>query len=1112
MRDEATQRQVDAAEPGTSTWLAANAGSGKTRVLTDRVARLLLDEVSPENILCLTYTKAAATEMQNRLFKRLGAWAMKGDDALRGELRQLGVERDLGTEFLQKARTLFARAIETPGGLRIQTIHSFCAGLLRRFPLEAQVSPQFKEVEERAAELLRADLLDRLADGAEAGLVADVARHFTGADDGFDTLLKDMIGRKEAFLPARSPEAIRAAYGLPQGFGREALAGTVFLGGEAELLAELIPVMEQGGTTDMAAAFHLRAVDGPGEAGLAALETAMLTQAGTIRKKFPTQKVRKPADHLMDAYDRLAERVEEARGWRLALDGMERDIALHRFAQAFLPAYEAAKQARGWLDFDDLIDRSLALLSDDRVADWVLYRLDGGIDHILVDEAQDTSPKQWKVIERLAREFTSGEGARDISRTIFVVGDKKQSIYSFQGADPSEFDRMREDFGRRLEATGARLATLTLAHSFRSSPEILEAVDRTFEGREASGFSPDETHVAFKSHLPGRVDLWPHVPEAQKPDEAEWYEPLDRVGAEHHDKVLAARVASGIGRMIAEDTLPVEHEGGVAQRSVTPGDILILVRGRGRIFRETIRACKAAGLPVAGADRLKVMAELAVKDIGALLSFLSVQGDDLSLAAALRSPLFGWSERELYKLAQGRKGLLWERLRGRAEDYPETLAILNDLRDRADYLRPFDLIERILTRHDGRRRLIGRLGPEAEDGIDALLVQALAYEDASIPSLTGFLQWMQTDDLEIKRSPESAGGRIRVMTVHGAKGLEAPVVILPDCGPPRTALRDTILRGEDGAFWKMSGDKAAAQARAEEAQKAREAEERDRLLYVAMTRAERWLIVAASGRLSSSGDDWYSQVQAGMARAGAGPCAFDFGDAGAGEGLRLGWEWRGLPRTEPAAPETVLPDLPDRYRQPAPEPAAVPETRSPSDLGGAKILPGVDGDDAETAKLRGTRLHLLLEVLPVLPPGDREAAAARLLPDAGADLPSLLAEALGVLDGPAAAQVFAPDALAEVPLAATLPGIGPLYGLIDRLIVTPGRVLAVDFKSNRTVPSRPEGVPEGLLRQMGAYQAMLEAIYPAKRVDVALLWTATAALMELPHSIVRDALVRATPS
>ncbi|ETX12891.1 helicase UvrD [Roseivivax halodurans JCM 10272] len=1108
MRDEATQRQVDAAEPGNSTWLAANAGSGKTRVLTDRVARLLLDEVSPENILCLTYTKAAATEMQNRLFKRLGAWAMKSDAELRGELRQLGVERDLGSEFLQQARTLFARAIETPGGLRIQTIHSFCAGLLRRFPLEAQVSPQFKEVEERAAELLRADLLDRMADGPEAALVADVARHFTGADDGFDALLKDLIGRKEAFLPARSPEAIRAAYDLPQDFGPEVLADTVFLGGEAELLAELVPALAAGGKTDQALGETLKGFPGAGIEGLAHLESAMLTQKGTVSSRFLSKGVRSAVPVLAEQADRLAARVEEARNARLALAGAERDIALHRFAQAFLPAYEAAKQARGWLDFDDLIDRSLALLSDDRVADWVLYRLDGGIDHILVDEAQDTSPKQWKVIERLAREFTSGEGARDISRTIFVVGDKKQSIYSFQGADPSEFDRMREDFGQRLAATGTQLATLTLAHSFRSSPEILAAVDATFEGRTASGFSPDEAHIAFKSHLPGRVDLWPHVPEAQKADEAEWYEPLDRVGSEHHDKVLAARIASGIGQMIATETLPVEQGGTLAQRPVTAGDILILVRGRGRIFRETIRACKAAGLPVAGADRLKVMAELAVKDIGALLSFLSVQDDDLSLAAALRSPLFGWSERDLYTLAQGRKGLLWERLRRQPDAYPATLAILNDLRDRADYLRPFDLIERILTRHDGRRRLIGRLGPEAEDGIDALLVQALAYEDASIPSLTGFLQWMQTDDLEIKRSPESAGGRIRVMTVHGAKGLEAPVVILPDCGPPRTALRDTILRGEDGAFWKMSGDKAAAQLRAEDAQKAREAEERDRLLYVAMTRAERWLIVAASGKLSSSGDDWYSQVQAGMKRAGA--AAHKFGDAG--EGLRLGSDWSHLPRTEPATDQTVLPELPERFRRPAPAPAAAPETRSPSDLGGAKVLPGADGDDIETAKLRGTRLHLLLEVLPVLPPEDREAAAARLLPEAGADLASLLAEALGVLEGPAAAQVFAAEALAEVPLAATLPGIGPLYGLIDRLIVTPGRVLAVDFKSNRTVPSRPEDVPEGLLRQMGAYRAMLEAIYPGHRVDVALLWTATGTLMELPHSIVRDALARATPS
>ncbi|ETX27909.1 double-strand break repair helicase AddA [Roseivivax isoporae] len=1119
-RDDATQAQVDAAAPGLSTWLAANAGSGKTRVLTDRVARLLLQDVSPENILCLTYTKAAASEMQNRLFRRLGAWAMLADDDLRAELRQLGVERDLDRVFLQRARTLFARAIETPGGLRIQTIHSFCAALLRRFPLEAGVSPGFREIEDRAAELLRATLLDRLS-AERPDLVAGVARHLTGGDDGLDALLRDLLGRRHAFWPPRHAEAIREPYGIPTNYDEAALLAEVFLGDETDLVAALLPLLRGGNSYDRKAADALAAFAGPDAAGLAALEAAFLTAKGTVSSRVPGKDVKAAFADAMHRLDALCARLEGACGRRTALEAARRDEALHAFAQVFLPEYEREKLLRGWLDFDDLIEKAHALLSDPAVAEWVLYRLDGGIDHILVDEAQDTSPIQWQVIERLAREFTAGAGARsDVARTIFVVGDKKQSIYSFQGADPREFDRMRDDFATRLAETGNPLQTRALSHSFRSAAPILAAVDATFEGREPSGFSPAERHIAFKAAMPGRVDLWPVVEKAPKPDPDAWFDPVDRVGETHHDVILARRIAGFIADAIASGTpLPVEGSDGTwTARPVHAGDFLILVRRRAGPFHEIIRACKEAGLPIAGPDRLRVMAELAVRDIAALLSFLATQEDDLSLAAVLRSPLFGLSEQDLHDLAHRRPqgSGLWEELRRRRADFPRSLAMLDDLRDRADFLRPYDLIEHILTAHDGRRRLTGRLGTEAEDGIDALLAQALAYEDTAVPSLTGFLQWMQTDDLEIKRSPEAAGARIRVMTVHGAKGLEAPVVILPDCAQPSTTLRGALLGAGETAFWKMSGAKPPPQQAAEDAAKARAAEERDRLLYVGMTRAERWLIVAAAGELGKDGASWHAQVAAGLARAGAVPQAFDFGALGAGEGLRLsvGWPDRvAAPAAAPPPPEPVA--LPEALRHPPPAPVAPDPVRSPSDLGGAKALPGDAGEETELAKRRGTLLHLLVETLPELAPGLRAEGGARIARAAGADpadLPALMAEARAVIDAPQLAHLFQPGTLAEVALSADVPGLGRLAGVVDRLVLSPGRVLAVDFKSNRTVPGSPEAVPEGLLRQMGAYAAMLGALYPDREVETALLWTAEARLMSLPHSIVRDALARATPS
>ncbi|MDK3017837.1 double-strand break repair helicase AddA [Pseudodonghicola flavimaris] len=1112
-RDEATERQVQAARPDASTWLAANAGSGKTRVLTDRVARLLLADVEPQHILCLTYTKAAASEMQNRLFKRLGEWAMLADSALRDQLTALGTEGAVTAERLAHARTLFARAIETPGGLKIQTIHSFCASLLRRFPLEAGVSPQFTEMEDRAASLLRAEIVEDFADGPQAGLIADLADHLTDTD--FDKLTAAITDKRAGFAEPLQRNGLLALFGLPAGYDAAALEAEVFLGGEAELIRELSAVLMGGKATDQKNGAALSALGAPGLAILPELERIFLTGASAKEPftaklgSFPTKALQKDHPDLMDRLEPLMLRVEAARSRRLGLEAVAKSEALHAFAARFLPEYDRRKQLRGWLDFDDLILKTRQLLNDPGVAAWVLYRLDGGIDHILVDEAQDTSPEQWDVIEKLAQEFTSGQGARaDVERTIFVVGDKKQSIYSFQGADPDAFDRMQADFAARLEGRGDGLQDLTLEFSFRSSQAILHLVDLVFEGREAAGFHKGSLHRAFKVDLPGRVDLWPVVEKVEDDDDRDWTDPVDRPGARHHTVVLADRIAREIGDMIARgETVPVDgpESGTYRRRPVQPGDVLILVQRRSELFAEIIRACKAAGLPIAGADRLKVGAELAVKDLAALLRFLATPEDSLSLATVLKSPLLGWTEQQLFDLAHRRtRPYLWQALRDRAEEFPETLAVLNDLRNQTDFLRPYDLIERILTRHDGRRRLLARLGTEAEDGINALLSQALAYERSAIPSLTGFLAWMETDDLEIKRQMGSAGNMIRVMTVHGAKGLEAPIVILPDTGKRQPPRMDDIMMAEETPLWRTAADRMPPVLEAaRDAAQSRQLNERLRLLYVALTRAEKWLIVAAAGDLGKAGDSWYQITEAAMKRAGAVEHPMP-----GGPGLRFAHgDWDAA---DPVAPETgaeLPPPPPDFLKRPAAPRAEPLAILSPSDLGGAKALPGDDGLDEATAKARGTALHLLLEHLPGRPEADRATLAAGLLPDLEpSDRNALLAEVTTVLTAPDLAPVFAAEALAEVPVTARLGPERRLHGVIDRLIVTPDRVLAVDFKTNATVPDRPGACPDGLLRQMGAYALALAQIYPDRRIDTAILWTRTAVLMPLPADLVRASL------
>ncbi len=1114
--DAATKAQVEAANPTASTWLSANAGSGKTRVLTDRVARLLLGKTPPERILCLTYTKAAASEMQNRLFRRLGEWAMMPEAELRAALVKLGVaEQEISPSLIAEARTLFARAIETPGGLKIQTIHSFCASVLRRFPLEAEVSPRFVEMDDRARAGLVDVVLDEMADGPGQAALDGLASEL-GGEDALP-FVSTLLSKREALTGGDVFDWL----GLPAGFNASALASEVFLGGEEDLCRDVMGFLDPEHRQQGPARARLGSINWqmPSAADIDRLEKTFLSGSKTKTPdqakigSFPTKAIWGQMGALTNRLEAFMLRVEAARPRRRALRAAEKTQALHAFAEVFLPAYDAAKAARGWLDFDDLINRTAALLSDRGVAEWVLFRLDGGIDHILVDEAQDTSPTQWEIIAQLAGEFAAGSGARaDTERTIFVVGDKKQSIYSFQGADPEGFDRMRQHFRDGLAEVGAPFQDKALTHSFRSAAPILNLVDAVFAGEAAAGVGQDVAHIAFKSDLPGRVDIWPVVEKSDSAEAAEWDDPVDLLAEDHHHVVLARNVAQAIDQMVRDGT-PITGENG--PRPVTPGDILILVQRRSALFHELIAAIKARVLPIAGADRMRLEAELAVKDLTALMAFLATPEDDLSLAEVLKSPLFGLDEAALFRLAYPRKQgvYLWRELQTRQDDFPGVVPMLEDLRNHADFLRPYDLLERVLQRHDGRRKLLARLGQEAEDGIDAMLGQAMAYERLEVPSLTGFVGWLQEGDVEVKRDPGSAAGQIRVMSVHGAKGLEAPVVILPDTGHRRVGRQGPkLVRPEGGPLiWATSKDDSPEPLLAPlAALDEKEAEERNRLLYVAMTRAESWLIICAAGEIETkSGGSWYTGIRDAAAGAGATQCQFFDG---------IGWrietgDWTPVERdSSDEKPKMVLPGWAEL---PAPQEDRPEGPLSPSDLGGAKALPGdAGGLDEDAAKLRGRRLHLLLEYLPDIPKPAWAATAPGILAAEGEIDPdeadALLEEATRCLTAPELAAIFADDALAEVSVVAESTVLNRrLSGQIDRLIVAPDYVLAIDFKSNAVVPGKAIETPEGLLRQMGAYAEILGKLYPGLRVETAILWTKEARLTMLPHDIVMSALQRA---
>ncbi|MEM6729220.1 MAG: UvrD-helicase domain-containing protein, partial [Pseudomonadota bacterium] len=585
--DAATRAQLVASAPGRSTWLVANAGSGKTRVLTQRVARLLLAGVEPQSILCLTYTKAAASEMQNRLFKTLGAWTMLSDGKLAEALAQLGEPGPFPVETLTASRTLFARAIETPGGLRIQTIHSFCAAILRRFPLEAGVSPDFKEMDERLATLLQREVLEELALAGDPGLEAMAAQQ---TSDDLGRWLADLLRQRASLSPPKTRDEIWRNFGLPPGYDLDALARDHLRTNDTDTLQAVSTALAGGSANDHRLSIKLGRIslDPATMPALAQLEDALVygedSKTNPLGPKSIPTKGGKDAlgPALLAAFDDLKERAAGMLPLRRGLLAAEKTAALHAFAASFLPAYEAKKEAGGWLDFDDLIEKTRALLTQSDTAPWVLYKLDGGIDHILVDEAQDTSPAQWAVIRTLSNEFLAGEGVNvERPRTVFVVGDKKQSIYSFQGADPRAFDGMRDHFAAMLEHASEPLQRAKLEFSFRSAPAILGLVDRVFEGAEGLGEAAQ--HRAFHKALPGRIDLldpW----EKETAERREWYDALDRISEEDHRRKLAQDIAARVERMLAGEVIPIE--GGAGSRRIKPSDILILVQSRSIVFEE----------------------------------------------------------------------------------------------------------------------------------------------------------------------------------------------------------------------------------------------------------------------------------------------------------------------------------------------------------------------------------------------------------------------------------------------------------------------------------------------------------------------------------------------
>jgi ATP-dependent helicase/nuclease subunit A len=1154
------ERQATASDPNITVWVSANAGSGKTHVLSQRVIRLLLDGVEPSRILCLTYTKTAAAEMENRVFQRLAAWTALDDDALVEAIASME-ERKPDAKRLKRARNLFARALETPGGLQIQTIHAFCTAVLKRFPLEANIAGHFELLDDETGDLLRGEAIRQVKAAAQRGGDERLVEAFetaldAGGDSGLDTLLEaalsgpnrsaitgflqalengvldDAVLARIARLPVDATEAgiISALWPLkamPPDLMREYVAQAPNASGKS------IPVFAE------ALLEALQEADPKVRLGLLGKVFLLFSDGKATGPKSPRNLLKispdfeqvfyETADEIMATLDVLA---------RLAM--LKASRAAHVLLGAVQAAYRKLKRAHGGLDYDDLIEATRSLLQRDAAAAWVQYKLDQGIDHVLVDEAQDTSPRQWDLVNALTGDFFVGETASERLRTLFVVGDEKQSIYSFQGARPEVFAATGKDKQLLVEAAARNFSQVNLPLSFRSTPEVLKAVDHVFESLPSgTGFSSGSylPHTAMREKEHGKVEVWQRIlksadDSAQQDTDDDWTLAVDHLSAPA--VVLAREIATVIDSMVGKERNPATG------RLVRAGDILVLVRKRDQFMHALARELKNRQVPVAGADRLVLTSHIAILDLLALARIVLQPDDDLSLAALLRSPVFGLSDEELLPLAAKREGKvsLLSRLESAAKSDAKLDAIVQYLkrwRDEADFVPVYEFFARVLGRDGVRKRLISQLGEEASDIIDEFLSFALTSEKSGLHGLQSFVETLEDAAPEIKREASAGRDEVRIMTVHGAKGLESPYVFLVDPGSePAPSQHMPSLFGLpvsdrfpdlQAFFWVPQKElrNSVTEAVRETMKAGAEAEYR-RLLYVGMTRAEDVLIACGYGGTKEKDGTWLELMRSGLA--GKDHTTLDTHPlTGRARQVFL------LGETSEFTDDQKSADL----AQPAPAPAWLGERLPPVILPPRPLTPSGTGlaieesieanakspvldpkdDDPNEALRRGSAVHRLLEVLPGFEVGKRAEAAerylARALGGTAIDTGRLLDQVMTILNDTS----FAPGSRAEVSIGGTITIGGEtrsISGKIDRLAVTDGHVLIVDYKTNRPAPKRQVDVPQNHIAQLALYQSVLQPLYPDKKVEAALVYTEGPNVIHLDAASLNAALEALTAS
>lgn len=1111
----ATKQQRQAADPNVSVWVEASAGTGKTKVLSDRVLRLLLKGVAPAKILCLTYTKAAAVNMSSRIADKLAQWAVASDEKLYSELEKLlgsvELDKNNSNELMAQARRLFAILLDTPGGMKIQTIHSFCQEILKRFPLEAKISPYFEVMDDRTAaeamEDIKRRLLLKLETEPESRTAQALAFVTTQVSEfTFPKLMNSLTENRNKILQILEKntsvdvlvEKIATRLGVNKAETVASVTEKFFADIELLKLQELAEAMQSGSDTDCEKSLTLSSAYE--QKDYRKYRDFFITGKNEARKSFATKGVVQKCPDANAWATREADRCLAFDDKLAALNVFASTQAVLFLADELLQGYQEYKRLHSKVDYEDLILYTRKLFENPQVADWVLYKLDGGIDNVLIDEAQDTSPDQWAIVRAVTNEFFYGSGAKNKNCTVFVVGDRKQSIYSFQGADPHEFENMRQYFLAKKNE-GIDFQEVNLDVSFRSTAAILDTVNCIFsEGLPKKGVVAENKqviHVPSRIGEAGKVEIWPLLEAEAREKPNAWMTSIERKLPETAEAKLAKQIADTIQQKVKNREY-LKSQG----RPLQYRDFMILVQKRNSLVDEIVRACKKAGVVIAGVDKIKLSEQIAVQDLLSLGKFMLLPTDDLSLAEVLKSPLFGLNDDDLFALCYCRGSRSLFVSLNSQEKYRSIYEQLQEWLNLIDYIRPFEFYSHILNTYGGRRKFVARLGYEAEDGLDEFLNLCLDFEQSHIPVMQLFINWMEKDEVEIKRELEqSSVDAVRIMTVHGSKGLQAPYVIMPDTSTMKSVNNEMGLLVEDDVlFYPLCAADYENNCRNhKEKEKLLRKEEYHRLLYVALTRAEECLCLCGykNARSGNGEESWYEMCRNAFAKI-----------AVEDKNSVMSYETAQKidVKSQPVKTKGDIEiDYPEWLFQNAPAEGYLSKPLAPShmddDIDNEISLSPLEENVAVNAYRRGELMHKLLQYLPNTKEAERESLIANFLDKNAAEMPAqekkkICEELLSLLKNEEFSAIFGSTSKAEVPLMGCVNG-RIISGQIDRLVVLENKVMIVDFKTNRPAAKKIEDVPVAYIRQLNAYAELVMQIYPHKEICKYILWTNTAQLMRL---------------